>query len=360
MNSNYNQDYDYFYNAFYPGYNKGAVRRKLSRLFLALCAYTLVSYTVVYLCQFITILTVERDKLLSVLENPYYIFSVQIISMYVIALPVFILICKYGSTRLTDERKVAIEKEKRQGFMSVDELVVLFFISTGVMIFGGMISNIFTDILSGILGHTVENSTAELISKTPVWLVIAVAVIIGPVVEEIIFRKVFIDILGEHGRAYAIIVSAITFGFFHGNFSQVIYATLLGFILGYIYVKSGKIIYSILMHVSINFFGTVPALLVQDSIDRIAGIAEDPENAEITLTLFDDIMNVFGVTIMQYGFAIAGIVLFCYLTVKKKYTISFKREFYIPRNEVFNVTLLNPGVILFAVFTVAQFVLSIL
>ena len=63
---------------------------------------------------------------------------------------------------------------------------------------------------------------------------------------------------------------------------------------------------------------------------------------------------------MQYGFAFAGLILFCYLTAKKKYSIPFKKELYIPKHDLANVMILNPGIIVFAVLTLAQFVLSIL
>ena len=359
MNYNSYQGYDDFYKAVYPDYDKDRTRKVVSRLFLALCVYTLISYAVVFLSEFFVLLVFGREKMMTILESPYYIFSVQIISMYLIALPVFMLICRTGITKISEEQKLKREAQKRNSSMSFEEMVVLFFISTAVMIIGGLISNMFTGLLSNILGHRIENSTAELISKTPIWLVIAVAVIIGPIVEEFIFRKTMIDILGEFGRGYAITVSAVAFGLFHGNFSQALYATLLGFILGFIYLKSGKLLHCAAMHIALNFFGTVPTLLLGGSIDRISEGTLTPEGG-LALDYLNDLKNVIGLALLQYGCAIAGIALFCHFVFAKKYKVSFAKELTIPRYEVAHVTFANPGVITFIIFTIIQFVISIL
>ena len=50
------------------------------------------------------------------------------------------------------------------------------------------------------------------------------------------FRKLIIDRMSIYGDKLAIIVSSIAFGLFHGNFYQIFYATLIGFILGYVLV----------------------------------------------------------------------------------------------------------------------------
>lgn len=343
----------------FSGYSLQGSKKTVSRLFLALCAYTLISYSIVYLAEFLTILLLGRDQAASVLSSPYYIFALQIVAMYVIALPIFILLCKKTIPKNSFEEGYIVEDSK-SGSISLEELIVLFFISVSVMIFGGAVSNLFTDLLSGILGHTVENATSDLIEKTPIWLVILVAVIIGPIVEELIFRKTFIDALGRFGKIYAIIVSSVAFGLFHGNFSQVLYATLLGFILGYIYVKSGKIIYSMIMHILLNFFGTVPTLLLSGSIDRLAEGALDPSNQANSAEYLSDMMNVLGLLFLQYGFAIAGAVLFYYFIFRRRYRLPIEKEIYIPRWDIMSVTFANPGVILFLILITGEFILSIL
>ncbi len=249
-----------------------------------------------------------------------------------------------------------MENEKSR--LSLGEFMLLFFVSSAVMTFGAVISNLFTEYLSGILGHTVENSTAELISESPLWLIILVAVIIGPTVEELIFRKVFIDIVGVYGTRLAIITSAIAFGIFHGNFSQVLYAALLGLILGYMYTKTHKIGYSILMHMLVNFFGTVPSLLASDSFDRIANTSEQLSESEL-MALIPDLFNVYGIVFMQYGFAIAGVVIFIYCTSKRLYKVPDECEVAIPTTSVMGTVCFNVGCAMFLLFSAFQFAASL-
>ena len=55
----------------------------------------------------------------------------------------------------------------------------------------------------------------------------------APIVEEIVFRGVLMRGLAPYGKRFAIVASAILFGFFHGNLVQSPYAFAVGLILGY-------------------------------------------------------------------------------------------------------------------------------
>jgi membrane protease YdiL (CAAX protease family) len=53
------------------------------------------------------------------------------------------------------------------------------------------------------------------------------------------------------------------FGLIHGNLYQFFYAFLLGVAFSYIYIRSGKIIYSTLLHMFVNLFcGVFPAYIL--------------------------------------------------------------------------------------------------
>ena len=369
MNYNNQFRHDDFYKAIYfPDYEPRRTKNIISRVFLALCVYTLLSYAVVFLAELFVILKFGRENARTILESPYYIFAIQILSMYIIALPVFLLICRTGITKLTQERAAKLINQKAHSFMSVEEFVVCFFISTALMILGGLVSNAFTGVLSGVLGHTIENSTAELIEKTPIWLVILVAVIIGPIFEEFIFRKTMIDILGEFGRSYAIFVSAISFGLFHGNFSQVLYASLLGFVLGYVYVKTGKLIYTIIFHCAINLFTGVFAAYATSgpAVEEFLKIIEDETliyDYEKLATLIEPYaLQLIPYLIYSYvlmGLSIAGFVIFFILTLRRKITLE---QGILPpeNNHTFSNFFLTTGVASAVAFVAFKFIFSII
>ena len=87
-------------------------------------------------------------------------------------------------------------------------------------------------------------------------------VVLAPVFEELVFRKVIVDRVLPFGEWPAILFSGITFGLFHGNLTQFFYAALLGMVLAYVYIRTGNVLYTIGIHACINFLGGVLPLLV--------------------------------------------------------------------------------------------------
>lgn len=72
--------------------------------------------------------------------------------------------------------------------------------------------------------------------------------IVPALVEEFACRGVILGLLKKHGEGFAILVSAIVFGVMHGNFQQIPFATIVGLILGYIYIKTNSIWICVAVH----------------------------------------------------------------------------------------------------------------
>ena len=72
--------------------------------------------------------------------------------------------------------------------------------------------------------------------------------IVPALVEEFACRGIVLGMLKKYGEGFAIISSSIIFGVMHGNFEQIPFATLVGFILGYIYVKTKSIWVCVAVH----------------------------------------------------------------------------------------------------------------
>lgn len=85
----------------------------------------------------------------------------------------------------------------------------------------------------------------------------------SPLMEEFIFRRIVIDRLSPYGEKAALFMSALLFGLFHGSLNQLCYAFLLGLVFGYVYIKTKKLRYTIILHMGINSLSTVllPMLL---------------------------------------------------------------------------------------------------
>lgn len=352
-----------------PEFDKREARRSVAKLFLATAFFILISTAVVFIVEFALALVFRADIASKLLGNPYVLFGIQVLSMYLIAFPIFLFMTRdltrksdfdYVGARSRDYygRYSCLEEKSKKDGMSFREFIGLFFVCTTVMLVGSAISSFITSVISSLLGHTVVNATSDLILETPIGLVILVVVIIGPIVEEMIFRKVFIDVLGVYGNRFAIALSSFAFGFFHGNLSQLIYATLLGFILGYIYVKTHRIILPIIMHMLVNFFGTVPVLLVSESLNRLASIEEIAE--EDVLSYIPDLLSAYGYIIIQYGFALIGLIVFIYSIAKRIYSVPNECELSIPAKNLPRIAFFNKGVLLFYLICVLEILLSLL
>ena len=103
----------------------------------------------------------------------------------------------------------------------------------------------------------------------------------GPLLEEVLFRGAIQGALMRYfGRPWpAIVVAALVFGVFHMNPVQIVYATLLGIVLGWIYYRTGSLLSVIVGHVLNNSlavvttvaFGATEEQAVANSTAGIAG-----------------------------------------------------------------------------------------
>lgn len=143
-----------------------------------------------------------------------------------------------------------------------------FVICMGGVYFGSLIGQFLMTIVSVITGETMVNQVEEMIMDMSLWAVILSAVILAPIMEELIFRKLVLDRLAGYGPAVAMSVSALVFGLAHGNFYQFFYAFLLGLIFAYIYLRTGKVRYSMMLHMMVNFCGSVIPILLMRVADE--------------------------------------------------------------------------------------------
>lgn len=98
----------------------------------------------------------------------------------------------------------------------------------------------------------------EVLSNTSNTFVEALLSIIGaPVFEELLCRKLIIDRTRKYGEGIAILISGLFFGLMHGTVSQNFMAAIGGLFLAYIYIRTGKIIYPIMLHMFINIRATL-------------------------------------------------------------------------------------------------------
>lgn len=87
------------------------------------------------------------------------------------------------------------------------------------------------------------------------WLGILCVSVLGPVLEEWLFRAAITkELLRRYRPATAIVLSGLVFGIFHVNPVQVVNAAFLGFFLAWVYYKTRSLVPCILLHILNNSF----------------------------------------------------------------------------------------------------------
>ncbi len=89
--------------------------------------------------------------------------------------------------------------------------------------------------------------------------------VLPPILEELVFRKYLYTKLGGCGDRAYIFLSGLYFGLFHGNLNQFVYAFLLGMVLAWLYLATGRVVWGMAIHAVINIFGSLLAPLALEN-----------------------------------------------------------------------------------------------
>lgn len=91
--------------------------------------------------------------------------------------------------------------------------------------------------------------------------------IVGSVVEELVFRGLIYNALARAFRSPvpAITISGLAFGIWHGNLIQSVYTAIMGMIIAFVYYKTKKLVFPILLHMLNNLIST-PLPAIQDTV----------------------------------------------------------------------------------------------
>lgn len=323
--------------------------RVFSRFHFGIVVYVVSAYVITILADVILALFF-KDSYAAIAENIYYQWVMGVFPMYLVGLPLLYLTVRTMPTRTLTKTK-----------MPLGEFLIFFAIAQALMFIGNSIGTTLNEFFAVIKGDEISNSTSELIEESPVWITVLVAVIIGPIIEEFIFRKLLIDRLNQYGTVITVFVSGFSFGLFHGNFYQFFYATLLGILLAYITVKTGNWLYSVIMHIVINFFGSVAVLPIIELSEKLTAELEGLAAGEAVdaVGILTSALAVISYAVFEYGLVISGLVLLFLAFKNKWYILRSTAEINIPREDYFRVVFSNAGTIVFILLSVALFAISI-
>ena len=219
------------------------IREALQPASIALGISAMMIFTVI---AQLTLLNVIRLLAPGLLQENWFATVFSGATMYLIAFPLSIPFFFVG-------KAMPPEKKRLRPLAWFGALAVCFVL----MLIGNTIGITLNEIIGGITGSTPQNDLNEMIANTPTWATFLTVAIGAPIVEEIMYRKLVIDRLRRYGDLFAVLTSAVIFGLIHGNFYQFFYAAFIGVLLGYVYVHTGRLRYTIALHMAFNFIGGV-------------------------------------------------------------------------------------------------------
>ena len=161
---------------------------------------------------------------------------------------------------------------------------LLFWMMTLGLAFVGAVIGLLTEKL--LPNNQSVDITGVMLGSSMFLRVLAIG-ILAPIFEELIFRKFMIDRLIKHGEFVAIFLSGLTFGLFHGNFQQFFFATFIGWLFAFLYIRTGNILHTILLHMAINLGTSVVTMYLLGKLTE-SGILEFSDPAALTQALTSD------------------------------------------------------------------------
>ncbi|WEG12501.1 type II CAAX endopeptidase family protein [Pullulanibacillus sp. KACC 23026] len=204
---------------------------------------------------------------------------------YIMIIIVYVLCQLSGFLALTPILSV-VPKGQREGFMISLSFIVCLVLTLLILmperhikrpymepstivswIIGGIFLVYLTQMVAGIIDYNLFGSPAQsqntedimkLARQSP-YIILSV-VVIGPILEEIIFRKIIFGSLNRFMPFFfAAVISSLLFALAHADGHLIIYGSI-GFALAFLYHKTKRIYVSMFAHGSLNAIATILAL----------------------------------------------------------------------------------------------------
>lgn len=235
-------------------------RRQFASVALAISLITLLA-TVVQIVA-ITLISVFCPW---VIERDWYVVVFSTLPMYAVSMPLSIFFYRIG-------KGVPPPQKRRITPLALCGLLCICFALSYV---GNIFGAVINAIIGVITGEPPVNDLQEMTLNTPFWANLLFCGILAPIMEEIFYRKLVIDRLRRYGDLFAVLASGILFGLIHGNFYQFFYAAMIGCLFGYLYLYSGRLRYTVALHMGFNLIGGVYSTEVLKRLD-LEAFGADP------------------------------------------------------------------------------------
>ncbi len=281
---------------------------------------------------------------------PILIWIISLAPQYLLAMPV----CAALMHRLPS-------KTLNQSRMRKGQWLSALCIAACFMQVGSILGDLVNKLITALTGAEQTTTIGDMLQIGNIGLIFLLSVIIAPILEELMFRKLLIDRTIVFGDRTAILLSGLMFGMFHGNFNQFFYTFFLGCLFAYVYIRTGKIRSTISLHMLFNFLGggylgtfflkktdLGYEQLVSGSLNEIMSAFSQNPGAVIGALLSYLLLIILSVI---------GLILF-FVSIRKVKATLRSGEYEMPAGKTFKTVFGNIGMLLFVIMVIAVFVRS--
>ncbi len=298
-------------------------------------------------------------------NSSWFSFANIILTLYIIAFPILIL----------TTRKMETEKPEKHT-LSLGRFLLCIPLMAGLIGVGAIVGIALNTALTYPFGVPIDSNnqiSIIMMNSNPAWRIIT-AGILAPIVEELMFRKFLIDRTYRYGEWVALLTSGLMFGLYHGNFAQFFFTGMIGAFFAFIYIRTGQIWYTIVLHSILNLSTSVITMSLMKpylSVDLAkvneysnisTQILENGSDPALEQRMMDLAMEIFPKLIpfmLWLGFlgllALAGIILWIILLSFKKFNLK-KTSMYVENGTRYAWG--NAGMILFFSYCMMDFILN--
>lgn len=182
------------------------------------------------------------------------------IFQYAVLVPIILLIYfKTKSGKAAPKLKSSLCKPK----IPASQVIKWMVISLAVIYLSSYISTFIFTMIQLLTGQTLHPATIDSdLSALNIFTNILSVMFLAPIFEEAFFRASLLRSCARYGSWSMIIAMGIMFGLWHVNYAQTIYTITLGICAGFLLIKSGSIIPSLLIHFIMNTIGTIQTFII--------------------------------------------------------------------------------------------------
>ena len=307
------------------------IRRHFSKIGFAYLAGSIVIYAIQFLAAM-----VGKKFVPGVMADANGSFILLMLTMYGISMPFMGWLVSRIPAQKIEERK-----------MTAGQWIIAFLMCYGLMYAGNLIGTALTFGIGMVKGTGVDNPLVSTVMQLNPWVTFVIAVLIAPTAEELLFRKLLTERIVKYGELTAVLAS--------------------GLFLGFIYVKTGKLRYTIGLHMAINFIGSSLGtwmLRVTGYMDTMETLTEflNTKNLEVLADLGNGIVGMFifgsyaSLILMMAG---AGLILM-WLNRKKFVCCAPEEKVASLGKKKAAVMIGNPGILLYGAFWIGIMIWQLL